>query len=101
MNPFRYNFKDFDRKFTQPQSRAHTQNFFNERLSIVGYKLPLRDKICGFKFWPIFSGFILAYNGIVTILSRLIFAFAKSVSIISKVLMVRKGELFRKSPKPQ
>ena len=36
-----------------------------------------------------------------TILSRLIFAFAKSVLLISNVLMVRKEELFIKSPKLQ
>ena len=65
MNPFKDAFKDCDLKFTQPQSRAHifiTQNLFNERLSVAGYKLPFGDKIWGSKFWQIFPGFILAYD---------------------------------------
>ena len=75
--------------FTQPQSRAHifiTQNLFNELISVAGYKLPFGDKICGSKFWQIFRGFILAYDQTVTILSRLIFAFAESVLLISRML---------------
>ena len=82
MNPFKDIFKDCDRIFTQPQSRAHifiTQKLFNERLSVASYKLPFGGKICGSKFWQIFCGFILAYYETVTFLSRLIFAFAKSV----------------------
>ena len=81
--------------FTQPQSRAHifiTQHLFNERLSVAGYKLPFRDKICGSKFWQIFRGFILAYDHIETFLRRHIFAFVKSVLLISNVLIVRKGD---------
>ena len=53
-----------------------TQKLFNERLSFARYKSPFGDKIFGSKFWQIFRGFILAYNETVTILSRLIFAFA-------------------------
>ena len=49
----------------------------------------------------ILRGFILAYDETVTILSRPIFVFAKSVLLISKVLMVRKEELFIKPPKLQ
>ena len=48
MNPLKDAFKYCDRKFTQPQSRAHifiTQNLFDERLSVAGYKLLFRDKI--------------------------------------------------------
>ena len=104
MNPFKDVFKDCDRKFTQSQSRAHifiTQNLFNERLSVAGYKLPFGDKIRGSKFWQIFRGFILAYDETATILSQLIFAFAKTVLLISNVLMMRKEELFIKSPKLQ
>ena len=77
------------------------QNLFNERLSVVRHKLPFGDKICGSKFWQILRGFILAYDETVTILSQLIFAFAKSVLLISNVLMVRKKLLFIKSPKLQ
>ena len=40
-----------------------------------------------------FRGFILAYDETITILRRLIFAFAKSVLLISNVLMVQKEEL--------
>ena len=74
--------------FIQP-SGAHvfiTQNFFNERLSVAGYKFPFGDKICRSKIWQIFRGFILAYDQTVTILSRLIFAFAESVILISRML---------------
>ena len=53
------------------------------------------------KFWQIFCGYIFAYDETVTILSRLIFAFARSVLLISNVLMARKEELFIKSPKLQ
>ena len=104
MNPFKDVFKDCEPKFTGPQSRAHIfipQNLFNERLSVAGYKLPFGDKICGSKFLQIFRGFILAYDETVTILNRLIFGLAKSVLLISNVLMVRKEELFIKSPKLQ
>ena len=78
-----------------------TQKLFNERLSFARYKSPFGDKIFGSKFWQIFRGFILAYDETVTILSRLIFAFATSVLFISNVLMVRKEVLIIKSPKLQ
>ena len=52
-------------------------------------------------FWEIFRGFIFAYDETVTILIRLIFAFAKSVLLTSNVLMVWKEELYIKSPKLQ
>ena len=61
----------------------------------------IESKICGSKFSQIFPGFIFAYDVIVTILSRLIFAFAISVLLTFNVLMVRKEELFIKSPKLQ
>ena len=82
MNPFKEVLKDCNRKFTQPPSRAHffiTQNLFNERLSVAGYKLTFGDKIFESTFWQIFRWFIFAYDETVTILNRLIFAFAKSV----------------------
>ena len=86
MIPFKDNFKDCDSKFTQAQSRAHifiTQNLFNERFSVAGYKLPFGEKICGSKFRQLFRGYFFAYDETVTILSPLIFAFAKSVLLIS------------------
>ena len=57
--------------------------------------------IFGSQLWQMFRGFILAYDETITILRRLIFAFAKSVSLISNVLMVQKEELFIKLPKLQ
>ena len=72
MNPLKDAFKDCDRKFTQPQITAHifiTQNLFDERPSVAGYKLLFGDKICGPKFWQILCEFILAYDETVTILS--------------------------------
>ena len=46
-----------------------------------------------------FLGFIIAYGKILTLLSRLIFAFAIFELLISNVLMVGEEELFMKSPK--
>ena len=46
-----------------------------------------------------FRGFILAYDETITILRRLIFAFAKSVLLILNVLMVQKEELVIKLSK--
>ena len=48
-----------------------------------------------------FCWFIFAYYKTVPILTRLIFDFAKSVLLVSTVLMVQKKELFIKSPKLQ
>ena len=104
MNPFKDAFENCDRKFTQPQGRAHifiAQNIFSKRLSVAGYKLPFGDKICGSKFWQIFRGFILAYDDNCNYFESTHFRFCQICILISNVLMVRKEELFTKSPKLQ
>ena len=75
------------------------------QLQVIVYKLCsllFGEKICGSKFWQIILGLLFfAYDETVNILSRLIFAFAIFALHIRNMLLVRKAELFIKSPKLQ
>ena len=81
-----------------------TQNLFNERqLQVTNYLSEIKFADLSFGKFCMDLHEILQnlHDETVTILSRLIFAFAKSVLLISNVLMVRKEVLFIKSPKLQ
>ena len=62
-------------------------------------KMAFRRKNLRIQVLANFFGFINAYGKILTILSRLIFAFAIFELLVSNVLMVGEEELFMKSPK--